>query len=67
MTIHEELKATGAMLATYVSDIYAEVTPETTEIIARYEFKKIVTTFKDNVTGKLMYDIPFANDDFGKA
>lgn len=66
MTIHEELKATGAILDTYNSDLYAEVTPETMEIIARYEFKKDVTTFKDKVTGKRMYDIPFANDNFRK-
>ena len=42
------------------SDLYLKVTPETTEIISRYEFKKLVTKFIDNINHELWYDIPFA-------
>lgn len=41
------------------TDLYAKVTPESKELVDRYEFKNIVTTFKSALDGTLWYDIPF--------
>ena len=46
------------------SDLYVPVTIKTTHIVKNYEFKQNVTTFKDTVTGRLYYDIPFAYQPF---
>lgn len=42
------------------SDLYVFVNDVTTKLVNQYTFKQNVRTFTDNVTGKLMYDIPFA-------
>jgi hypothetical protein len=59
MKILDQLMATGLPMANWCSDIYIQVTPETTEIIKNYEFKCNVITFIDQVTGDLSYEIPF--------
>lgn len=41
------------------SDLYVFVNSVTTELVNSYTFKSNVRTFNDQVTGKLMYDIPF--------
>lgn len=51
------------------SDLYVYVTPLTTKIIKEYfpdhDHKTImVNKFKDNVTGRYMYDITFAYDPY---
>lgn len=60
MDIYEELKNAGVKLDGHESDLYAEVTPVSSEIISRYEFKSNVTKFRSQVDGKCWYDIPFA-------
>lgn len=42
------------------TDLYLKVTPESKKIISKYEYKDNVTTFIDQITGTLWYDIPFA-------
>lgn len=52
------------LIDTHESDIYVAVTPETTKIIQQYYndmgIKSQATKFKDEVTGKPFYDVPFA-------
>ena len=42
------------------SDLYIFANDETEKLIDSYIYKENVTTFRDQRTGKLMYDIPFA-------
>lgn len=44
----------------HYSDLYCRVTRETMNIVHRYEYRNMVKTFKDQVTGSLWYEIPFA-------
>lgn len=46
------------------SDLYLKVTPISTTLIQKYDFKEMVTTFIDNIEHTLWYDIPFANSDW---
>jgi hypothetical protein len=43
----------------HATDFYCKVTPETTKIINDYEYKNHVTTFRDDATNELWYEIPF--------
>lgn len=65
-TIHQQLKDINAVTGTHYSDLYCEVNEATRAIIAKYEYKCNVRTFRNQVTGKLNFDIPFANDDYKK-
>lgn len=42
------------------SDLYFEKTPESEQLVNEYKFKNNVEIFKDDVTGKPFYDVPFA-------
>lgn len=42
------------------SDLYVPVNAQTKTMMNDYEYARLVTTFKDQVTGNLWYDIPFA-------
>lgn len=46
------------------SDLHLKVTPISRALIQRYDFKKQVTTFIDDIEHTLWYDIPFANTDW---
>jgi hypothetical protein len=65
-TIHQQFKELGIEISGHYSDLYVDVTPETKKIVEGYEYKCNVTTFKSQVSGKMMFDIPFANDDYWK-
>lgn len=43
-----------------MDDLYLKVTPVSKELVDQYEFKCNVTTFTDQITHALWYDIPFA-------
>ncbi len=49
----------------HCSDLYVFVTPTTTEVIKKwcedneFRFDHFVSTFKDQVTGRKMYDVAF--------
>lgn len=64
MTIFEQIKTLGIEYDSHCSDLYFPKTAETTKIIESYEFKNNVTTFKDNTTGAIWYDVPFAYDSY---
>ena len=48
----------------YYSDLYVKVTPISTDLIAQYENKFMVSKFVDNIEHKLWYEIPFGYCDY---
>lgn len=47
------------------SDLYVVATPEVRAYLkANYKYWSNCTTFKCQVTGRMMFDIPFANSEF---
>ena len=48
----------------YYSDLYVKVTPTSTDLIAQYENKFMVSKFVDNIEHKLWYEIPFGYCDY---
>jgi hypothetical protein len=60
MEIYTQVVAANIPLANHESDLYIPVTDETRALIAAYRFKENVTTFINNLDGKLWYDVPFA-------
>lgn len=58
--VYDQVVAAGVKTSNHCSDLYAEVTEESTAIIKNYAFKNQVTTFINALDGKLWYDIPFA-------
>lgn len=43
----------------HYSDLYVKVTNESRALVHKYQFRRLVTTFTDQITGTLWYDIPF--------
>lgn len=65
MSLYEEVKATGGYISDHEADLYIEVNDVNKEILSRHPLQeKIATTFHNQVTGKLCYDIPFAYEPF---
>lgn len=60
MSIYEALKTAGVKLDNHASDLYAEVTPISAAIVATYEHRPQVTTFRSAIDGRLWFDLPFA-------
>lgn len=58
--IYSEIRKLGIQYAALASDLYIPVNEQTKQLIAHYEHKCNVTTFVDNITGTLWYEIPFA-------
>ena len=65
MTLYEKFKTVipESEMDTHESDLYVPVTKETTEILTEYYKQNNLsfqaTKFKDNITGKYLYDVPF--------
>lgn len=65
MSLYEEVKATGGYIANHEADLYIEVNDVNREILSRYPLEKAnATTFRNQVTGKPCYDVPFAYEPF---
>lgn len=71
MTLMEKLKEAGypeADMFHHGTDLYIYATPKTQRVINEWFMETgldrslFVSTFKDNVTGRLMYDIAFQYD-----
>lgn len=62
LTVYEQLQKVVPTeeMGNHESDLYVPVTDETTKIISTYEYAENVSTFKDNISGRLYYDVPFA-------
>jgi hypothetical protein len=58
--IFSAIQAAGVEYEHWCSDLYIPVMPETKKLISQYKYKQNVTTFKDNITGKPWYEVPFA-------
>ena len=48
----------------HCSDLYVKVIPISTDLIAQYENKFMVSKFIDNIEHKLWYEIPFGYCDY---
>lgn len=68
MTLIEKLVEAGyprKEMFHHCSDLYVYVTPLTTRVVSEWlkeqklNFNLFVSPFKDNITGRLMYDIAF--------
>lgn len=59
MHIYEQLVNAGVPLDHHESDLYALVTPASSQIVSQYGCKRAVTRFISQIDGKLWYDIPF--------
>ncbi len=44
----------------HASDLYLKVTDTSTRLVNDYDFMENVSTFRDQIEGKLWYEIPFA-------
>jgi hypothetical protein len=60
MNIYEAMTAAGVVCSSHYSDLHVPVNAITSEIIGRYEFRALVTTFRNQVDHAQYYDIPFA-------
>ena len=47
-------------IAHHCSDLYLRVTPASTALIEKYDFRQNVTTFIDQIDRVLWYEVPFA-------
>lgn len=43
----------------HASDLYLRVTPQSRELIARFQFSHMVKTFIDNIDHAQWFDLPF--------
>jgi hypothetical protein len=65
MSVYEEVLATGGYIAYHESDLYIEVNEANREILNRHPLEKSnATKFRNAVTGKMCWDVPFAYDPF---
>ena len=46
----------------YASDLYIRVTPESTALLSRFQYRHLVKTFIDNIDRERWYDLPFCYD-----
>lgn len=61
MTLYDEILATGGYIANHESDLYFEVNEVNSRILAKYALQWAnASQFRNQVTGKLCYDVPFA-------
>lgn len=63
-SLYQQLLAAEVPMDSHESDLYAEVTPESTRIIEEADLQSAPTTFRSRTDGRLWYDIPFAYDPF---
>jgi len=63
-SIYEVLKAAGIPMDSHEGDLYVKVTPQSTEILEKYKYRKIVTSFISQIDHASWYDIPFAYEPF---
>jgi len=60
MNIYQELKAAGIEISNHESDLYAKKDANSQAIVKKYQYKKNVRVFINQIDGTLWYDIPFA-------
>ncbi len=65
--LYEAIIAMGVKMDSHESDLYIPVTKETKALVAQYEYKENVTTFKSQIDGAIWFDVPFAFIPFWEA
>ncbi len=58
MSLYSDVKDTGGYIDNHSSDLYIEVNDVNTALLKKHNER--ATTFVNQVTGKLCYDVPFA-------
>jgi hypothetical protein len=64
LSLYQKILYFNIEFDTHCNDLYLYVTDETKDLINSYEFKVNVTTFKSAIDGRLMFDVPFAYEDY---
>ena len=64
MNIYQQLTEAGCQISNHYSDLYVEVSEASRKIIRDYEFLSKVQVFRNNLDGRLWYDIPFAYEPY---
>lgn len=64
LSLYKQVLHRGIEFDTHCNDLYLYVTDETIKLIDGYEYKNNVTTFKNEINGRLMFDVPFAYEDY---
>lgn len=64
MSIYQILKQAKVPLDSHESDLYAQCSDKSKELLKNYEFLDSVKVFRSQVDKKLWYEIPFAYDPF---
>lgn len=65
--LYDKAKEADLIVGNHASDLYIRVTEESRQWINRYEWKKSVTTFIDNIDKQACYDVPFAHQPYWDA
>lgn len=65
MSLYSDVKDSGGHISNHSSDLYIEVNEVNTALLRKHG--KRATTFVNQVTGKLCYDVPFAYDPYWDA
>ena len=64
-SVYDEMMAAGLVTGTHESDLYVKHCPEAKAIATRHgKTGALLTTFKNQVTGELNYELPFCFDPF---
>jgi hypothetical protein len=63
-TLYKEAKRLNIPLDHHESDLYLKVTPESTELVRKYDIYKTAKRFISQIEKEFWYDIPFAYDPF---
>jgi len=68
MSVYSEVKATGGYVENHEADLYIEVNDINRKILSRHPLEmRNATKFKNEVTGKLCWDVPFGFDPYWEA
>jgi hypothetical protein len=62
ISLYQDVKATGGYISNHSSDLYIEVNDINTALLKKHDRR--ASTFVNQVTGKLCYDVPFAYDPY---
>lgn len=67
MNLYEQAKAAGIPTDHHESDLYLPATDRVRDLLAGYEWRASVKTFRSRIDGQLWYDVPFAYAPFWDA
>ena len=62
--LKSEIQKLNCEIGNYCSDLHIPVNNSTMNLISQFEFKSNVTTFTNQINGKLYCDIPFLYNEY---